>query len=1153
MKRRLIIKEKIALMLVIAGLAVFWAVLNSLSYPADTEKAARRLGARLEDRMSVLIARAEHPERGRLPSDMVIYRYFQDTLVSWENVFPVYDDNINPRTIIPRIENSRTSFRSPLSAISDSPEFCNLGPKWYLARVLTDGDFRTVIGLEIVNTVDSKSFNGVNPRLRLGAGLSVRPLSTSGGSEVCVGGKPQFKIIYDTLSSESAAGTGLVWLSFVLLMVAGMLFLESGRTLKRLAAVASAIVLMSLAMYLWGLYAGGDLEIFSPVLFAGGAVLHSLGAVVIINLAILLLVCSAYTVKSEIYKKIERGLSAALAAIFVVLVILGVLAYTHVAVKSIILNSNICLDIYNVDEISRWTAVVYASFILMLLCIPLLLQMLQPALSALTGRHFNALSVRGRVVISLLVSLYFIIVSSVLGFRKEQDRAEVWANRLSVDRDIALEVLLKRVDNQIAGDLVISSLCFFRETAGTVLNLITEKYLFRVAQNYNISAFIINEDTPYLQAAAYSGRLAGGEQIAENCRFSYFSSGGMPRYDGEFLFYHKTYGLARLIVEIEPKAGNRDRGFVSPRYSYSRFRGGNLLEFKGSYAYPTKMEKSFATRIYDNGETVIQSDGYVHFVNLVTDDEAVVISRPATTFTSYLIEGVFVALVFFILISVVSVSGRRRRVSGQSYYKARIVWVVMVSLIMALVTMATVSVFFVYKRNNVNLNTIMSDKIGSVQVMVQDEIKSAGVRGGLKSSGMMEILENAARGSGSEIILYSTDGRFVMSTSRASTEPRMPRSRMDREAYENIVTRNKRYFIGREEEAGWRHYNMYAPIMGEKGNMIAIICSPYTGGETYDFEQDAAMHLLTVTMLFLILLFLTRFVATDFLERMFKPLSEMGRKMSKAGGGSLDYIQYDRKDELSSLVDAYNRMVTDLSESTRQLAQAERDKAWSGMARQVAHEIKNPLTPMKLQLQRIIRLKEKGEKDWQEKFDDVSRVVLEHIDILTRTADEFSTFARLYSEEYTEIDLGGLLQKEISMFEGREDLDIEYIGLENAPIRGPKPQLTRVFVNLINNAVQAVDMRADLSVRGHIIVSLRNSALDGWYDIVVEDNGPGVSEENLGKLFTPNFTTKNSGTGLGLAISRNVLERCGAVISYSKSFSLGGACFTVQYPKDAPK
>ena len=137
---------------------------------------------------------------------------------------------------------------------------------------------------------------------------------------------------------------------------------------------------------------------------------------------------------------------------------------------------------------------------------------------------------------------------------------------------------------------------------------------------------------------------------------------------------------------------------------------------------------------------------------------------------------------------------------------------------------------------------------------------------------------------------------------------------------------------------------------------------------------------------------------------------------------------------------------------------------------------------------------------------------------------------------------------------------MSYIGLEKAMVLAPKPQLIRVFVNLITNAVQAVEIQqkeavetGQEAVQGKIFISLRNGVRDGYYDIVFEDNGPGVNEENQGKLFTPNFTTKSSGTGLGLAICRNIVEKCNGEITYRKSFSLGGASFTVSLPKQTPQ
>ena len=128
--------------------------------------------------------------------------------------------------------------------------------------------------------------------------------------------------------------------------------------------------------------------------------------------------------------------------------------------------------------------------------------------------------------------------------------------------------------------------------------------------------------------------------------------------------------------------------------------------------------------------------------------------------------------------------------------------------------------------------------------------------------------------------------------------------------------------------------------------------------------------------------------------------------------------------------------------------------------------------------------------------------------------------------------------------------------MEDAFVVAPKPQLIRVFVNLITNAIQAVEMhQREIEAAegekfvGKVMIYLRNSTRDGFYDVVVDDNGSGVKEENVGKLFTPNFTTKSAGTGLGLAICRNIMEKCGGEISYKRSYSLGGASFTVTIPK----
>jgi nitrogen fixation/metabolism regulation signal transduction histidine kinase len=452
------------------------------------------------------------------------------------------------------------------------------------------------------------------------------------------------------------------------------------------------------------------------------------------------------------------------------------------------------------------------------------------------------------------------------------------------------------------------------------------------------------------------------------------------------------------------------------------------------------------------------------------------------------------------------------------------------------------------------MHNLMSSNISTIQALVENRTRHAESWKDLTTAEFAVEIEKISSTTQSDISFFTPEGKVFRSTSPEVYERMVIGSRIDPDAYYNICKRNQRFYINRTEAAGIKLWTLYAPIFNADGDLIAIINTPYTD-RSLDFRREATSHAAIIINLFLLLLIGSLLFTTKEVNAMFAPLVVMGRKMKSADINNLEYIVYTREDEISSLVDAYNRMVKDLSDSTIQLAQAERDNAWSQMARQVAHEIKNPLTPIKLELQRLIRLKQKNNPAWEEKFDKVAAVILEHIDILSDTANEFSTFAKLYTEEPTQLDLNKVLKDQLMIIDNKENVRISYVGLENAIVMAPKPQLIRVFVNLITNAIQAVEIRQREVVEqggeifeGRVMIFLRNSTRDGYYDIVVDDNGSGVKEENLDRLFTPNFTTKSGGTGLGLAICRKIIEKCNGEISYCKSFVLGGASFTVTIP-----
>lgn len=1160
-------RDILAIVLLVVSILMIGASLVVNHAPLDTGSAAVSLGKSIEKRVATLDSFMQEALEGegnewmsmpKLPEDMVIYRYYGDTLRSWIHQFPLQNDMIGGVYMIPRFGSSRLPYVSPLADVTEDLSYVNYGPKWYLVKRAVDGNKTVIGGLEMVNGAEGPTSAGrVNPRLGLGSRFSLQPLSASVGSSVVIGEKPLLKVTSESTGRASIVSDYVLFFAGVLLfIIATLVFLSRKRTWTRYFVSMILQTALLVGVYFYGYYMRNDIRLFSPLLYADGPILYSLGAVLIINTFLSLIVIDTYYARWTIlhYLKEKRTrLRMALSGIINIALTVVIVVFIVKTFRSIILNSGICLELYKIPLLSVYTAVVYLSFFVLAVTLLLLVQMLSPSIRYFFNFRYDAFSGVGRIVFSIVAALFFVIASTYYGFQKEKSRVEVWANRLSMERDISLEIQLRAVENAIAADKVISALSVIEGSSEIIHNRITDLYMSRLTKDYDITVVNLGPETEGRQITPVErDRFFGATPIVENLPTHFYYDtdiNGRTRYSGKYVFNDPRYGLNSILVLVEAKSNREDRGYLSllgisepgkvaipQNYSYAKYSSGKLVMSKGDYPYPTVIPEDMKAL----------RSGYSHFVHRISDETEVLVSRPSVSIISYIVEVMLFALLSFFLISIITMRERRFRVQERTYFKDRINAVLYISLILTLVAMALFSVWFVYNRNEIDVNAILSSKINSIQSMVQGRVRQASSVEEIDNQAVMGSIENIANTLKSDITLYTPEGLMFMTTTPDIFDRMILGRRINEDAFYNIVYGHKRYYIHRETLSSHRFYSLYAPVFGSDGEMLAIVSSPYTD-RNYDLGTEAVLHIASIITVFLLLLMLARVITSAVISRMFKPLSEMSRKMNVTDVDHLDFVEYDRDDEISSLVSAYNRMVQDLSDSTKQLAQAERDKAWSEMARQVAHEVKNPLTPIKLQLQMLIRMKAAGNPQWEKKFDEVSRIVLEHIDILADTANEFSTFAKLYSEEPVRFDLDVLIRDEVQMFEAEENVDISYLGLTGAMAEGPKPQITRVIVNLITNSVQAIqDCEKE---GGKVLVSLRNSSREGFYEIAVEDNGPGVAKENLDKLFTPKFTTKSSGSGLGLAISRTVIERCRGEIRYSKSFSLGGACFTIYYPK----
>ena len=245
--------------------------------------------------------------------------------------------------------------------------------------------------------------------------------------------------------------------------------------------------------------------------------------------------------------------------------------------------------------------------------------------------------------------------------------------------------------------------------------------------------------------------------------------------------------------------------------------------------------------------------------------------------------------------------------------------------------------------------------------------------------------------------------------------------------------------------------------------------------------------------------------------------------------------------EINSLVDAYNNMIDQLEDSAVKLAQSEREQAWREMAKQVAHEIKNPLTPMRLTVQSFLRKFDPTDENIREKIAEYSETLIQQIDVMSSIASAFSDFAKMPTQRKENIDVIDVVKHALDIF--NEDF-IHYIPEEHELYAHlDKTQLIRIMTNLVKNATQA--MKPD---EANPKIEVKVTSKDDHVVIKVSDNGKGISEENKELIFEPKFTTKTSGMGLGLPMIKNIIEAYNGTITFSSTYGIG-TVFTVTLPK----
>ncbi|MCF0174607.1 MAG: hypothetical protein HUJ95_04620, partial [Bacteroidales bacterium] len=838
--------------------------------------------------------------------------------------------------------------------------------------------------------------------------------------------------------------------------------------------------------------------------------------------------------------------------------------YVHNMLRSLILDSNIS---FSLDAMGRPTVFYGFATLTLLMLFYIIFRILAIArvpMMVLFGMKGDVRSLKSLFIFAVISAIYLTAAQSLFGKEKEESRLAVWSNMLSIDRNLKMEIMLHNVEDRIASDEILENLIKIDGSDNLIRTYLLEHYFVGIQDPY---LFMVHSSTtsPEKISEFFNSNAHFYTPIVPGSRVMFLNNGvDIGSYAAAFSYHIDQGRRAWLLLEfrqrksyeesVYPKllSGSTisDRISLPPQYSYARYIDNRLVDSGGLFAYPTYVTPS-TNPFKDNGH-IIAHNGYIHHRHYTGDPgEVVIISRVQRRLFTFTLDFIYAFLVLMSICLVFRIEPSRSRTRIRKvYFRKRINFLIVSFLLLGLVVMSVVSVNFVYNRNEKNLNTLMSDKITTIRSILEARVYNFDTKRIFQDALFRENFAEIASNARTDLSLYSPSGRIFLSTNQQVFEEMIIPSRINPVAFNQIINHHQRYYISVDRVRGEKFYSLYSPVHNGKGEILAIVSAPYKS-EAYSFMEDAFSHAAAIISLFVILIGLSIFVSRNTVRALFRPLVIMGLRMTRSKNEGLKEIVYERDDEIKTIVDSYNLMVRELEKSSKILAESERNKAWSEMARQVAHEIKNPLTPIKLEIQRLMRAKARGNDSWQEKFTPAMEVVLEHIDRLADSANEFSTFAKLYTQESTGFDLDLEITKLIMLYDNRVGVKVEYLGMKDTWIVAPHPQIVRVCINLLNNAVQAVeeDQAAKGTASGKVYVSLRKSAtMDNAVDIVFDDNGSGVSEENVGRLFTPNFTTKSSGTGLGLAICHSIITTCGGTIAYSRSSLLSGACFMVTLP-----
>lgn len=785
-----------------------------------------------------------------------------------------------------------------------------------------------------------------------------------------------------------------------------------------------------------------------------------------------------------------------------------------------------------------------------------------------------------------VVSVFVALLFYRFNIDKEHEMRKLYAIQLSDSKDIEAENIFIDIENQLATDPRIfnyftNAVFSKRDLEKHIKQLYFTGYLskydveifdydtlgnFFRENNYYTYEFVDNLYNNYAQ-----GTLSGyfyyilypSVQYTYIAKYDY-CAGANTMGTLFILLKRKLIQDQSLFTELLSQSGGK--GNIPPyTYSYALYQNNKLVNKGGKYSYA--LDFAIDTT---GGKEYTKANGYSHLVKHEPNNISVVVSKkvdsvlqPLAVFSFlFLMLLLFIAILFVYNAVVVTLRAMlanytNRWKSLNRFYKvmnrltpftkpqgvlfSTRIQVTMFGLVSAILLLSGyIFLRYIDYKYTERQQDRMVQKIKSVagafenqaqfemQFMLPDELTA--------------FLNQIGDFYETDINFFDPNGHLISSTKNKIFTSGLISRQIDAVAYQKLKYENKSFFIHDEKIGSLKYVSAYLPILDTRHNVVAYLNLPFFTNEAELNEEISAFFVNFVNLY--ILFFMVAAVFAYFItQRVTAPLTIIQNKLSKLSLSSKnEVIEWTDEDEIGELVAQYNKMIIALEESAGRLAENEREGAWREMARQIAHEIKNPLTPMKLSIQHLQRAWLAKGDNIDETFKRVTNVLIEQIDSLSNLASEFSSFAKMPDPIIEQLELNDLLQSVAHLYEDTENLLVRFHREDKKLyVSADRDQLSRVFKNIVTNAIQAIPEEME----GHIDIAIKEE--NGKVTVSVVDNGKGIPAEQSNKIFIPSFSTKTSGMGLGLAISKKIIETFGGKITF-ESVVDHGTVFFIELP-----